>query len=263
MLCGEAGGIDVFGACACALGNEACLTEEESLDGLDIVVMVEHAREGRGDGEALEGVAVGVEAEGAGEGDIYGLAPIVVETADEFFYAVGLGVEALEAEGCDPVGEVDGGEGADFVGAGEAGGGVVYHPAVGLVEVACAGHHYLQNGCAVGSHDGAIVGVDDVEHNITVCRVGVVTVAVPVGGKHVYLYIAGPDFSAYTYFGVEEIGSGVVVEQAGVDNFQRLSVAGAHVARKPQSVLPHILHQLLSGLSAAHIMAFFTRLSLR
>lgn len=60
-----------------------------------------------------------------------------------------------------------------------------------------------------------------------------------------HFYVTAPAFSTDIYFCVEEVGTGVVIELPGVDDLNWLMVDATQVACEPQTMLPHIVHQVL------------------
>jgi hypothetical protein len=69
-----------------------------------------------------------------------------------------------------------------------------------------------------------------------------VAVAVPVAGAHMHLHVAGPQVIAYPDFCVEEVGAGIGVVSAGVDDGDPSSVHGDHIVMSDKTILPHIVH---------------------
>lgn len=91
--------------------------------------------------------------------------------------------------------------------------------------------------------DGCVVEVDDVEDDGVVGGIEVVAMAKPVACPMVDFDVSNPGASVDFDFGVEEVGPGIGVESAGVDDLQALSVDGGDVGRCPESVLPDVLHE--------------------
>ena len=81
------------------------------------------------------------------------------------------------------------------------------------------------------------------QHYRIVGAVRRMSVAVPVAGFEMYLYVSGPHASVDAYLGIEKVGACVGVEPAGVDDLNASSVDCAHVVLTPQTMLPYILHQ--------------------
>ena len=66
------------------------------------------------------------------------------------------------------------------------------------------------------------------------------------------LHITHPHAAINFHLGIEEIGSGIGVEQTGVNHPHLLTGVGDHILRPPQSVIPHILHQFFHAENAVH-----------
>ena len=65
----------------------------------------------------------------------------------------------------------------------------------------------------------------------------------PVACSEMDLHVACPYTSVDAYLGVEEVGTGIVVEPSRIDDLKASSVDGAHIVLPPQTMLPYILHQ--------------------
>ena len=71
------------------------------------------------------------------------------------------------------------------------------------------------------------------------------TVKIPIGCFDMNFDIAAPHIITDAELGVEEVRPGVGVQQSGVDDLHMAAVDSRHIGRKPQTVLPDILHQFL------------------
>ena len=76
----------------------------------------------------------------------------------------------------------------------------------------------------------------------------VMAVQIPVAGLHVNLYITHPECAADAYLGIEEVGAGVAVVEARVDNLEGAAVSGVQLAERQQPMLPSILQQFFHRL---------------
>ena len=76
-------------------------------------------------------------------------------------------------------------------------------------------------------------------------RVLVVVVPFPVAGAHVDLDVAHPQAPVDLDLGVEEVRTGIGVQQAGVNDAHTAAIVGHHVLAEPQLVLPYVLQQSL------------------
>ena len=87
-------------------------------------------------------------------------------------------------------------------------------------------HHLGQIVAVVGHHVG--IGIaSDVQHHVVIPRIAVVTVLVPLAAVLMNLHIAHPQRAADAQLGVEEVGTGVAIVQARVDDLHQLAVGGA------------------------------------
>ena len=107
----------------------------------------------------------------------------------------------------------------------------------------CFGYRYfpLGQGMSVGRFDGAIGDAYHVQHHIIVVFVGFMAVSVPIRRSFVDFDVADPQLSADFDFGVEEIGSRIVVVQSRVDDFERKAVDSAHRLGEKEPVLPGVM----------------------
>ena len=115
---------------------------------------------------------------------------------------------------------------------------------VPLPHLVGTGQQQLRDALAVGAEDVAIGLAHDVQHHPVVGPVAVVPVAQPVRGAVVHLHVARPERAAQLHLGVEEVGAGVRMGQAGVDDLQRLPVRGLQGAQGINAVSPDIMQQL-------------------
>ena len=197
-----------------------------------------------GAGDALHGVGVRAEAHRAGQGDVGRGVPVAVGGLDKLHHIVGLALETLEGQRCQPVVHNYRGHIGDMSGAGQLGGRRLHEVAVFLLQRLVAAHCHLRNDRPVAAANLAVVVCHDVEDDAVVGRVAVVAVAVPVRGADVDLDIPRPQLAADAYAGVEEVGARAAVEPALVDNLHGKAVGCRQRQIGPKAVAPNILHQL-------------------
>ena len=80
-----------------------------------------------------------------------------------------------------------------------------------------------------------------VQHHVVVARVAVVAMHVPVSRMHVNLHVAHPQRSAQAHLGIEEVGPGIAVVQARVDDLHLAAVGGMQRSQRQQLVFPDIM----------------------
>ena len=194
--------------------------------------------------EPFHGVGIDAEPESPRESDIKGLVPVAVEPDECLLNALHFLIKPLVGEAREPVGDIKPWKSGDFARAGRES-VAVDHLVVAHAEIGCAIHYQLCDFVTVGALDAHIVAADDVEYYRVIGHVVLMAVAIPVGGFDMYFDIATPCAAAYAEFGVEEVGSGVVVVQAGVDDLNPASVDCLHFALQPQFVLPYVVHKSL------------------
>ena len=199
-------------------------------------------------GKQFEGIAVGAESDGACERDVAGVFPTAVETVQQALHAAALVGKPLEDERLHPFRHIETCHFAYHLAAWQFHGGI-HERGIAVGDFCGAFHHHLRDALAVGAHHRSVVFCHDVQHNGIVCRIVVVPMAVPVGGAIVDFHVSRPQTAVNLHLGIEEVGTGVCVAPARVDDTHTASVVGGELARAPQTVFPHILHQHFHGKS--------------
>ena len=92
-----------------------------------------------------------------------------------------------------------------------------------------------------------IIAVYHMEYHAVIRLIFMVTMAMPVTCRHMYLHAPCPQLSSDLYFGIEEVGTGIGVDTAGINDSYLLSVDSVEVMLTPQTVLPDIVHEFFHG----------------
>ena len=74
-----------------------------------------------------------------------------------------------------------------------------------------------------------LVCIDNTTHmknHIVICGIELMAVQIPIGSLVVDFYVTHPERSADLYFSIKEVGPGITIMQAGVNNFNLLPIAG-------------------------------------
>ena len=100
---------------------------------------------------------------------------------------------------------------------------------------------HLFDKLAVGVHHLCIQHACHVENHIIVTRILVMAVQIPVTGFVMDLHVAHPQRPADLHLRIEEVGTCIVVVQAGVNHFDGFTVARRQFLEREQFVSEHIV----------------------
>ena len=223
--------------------EKSALAEKKSFHSQLRVGMLAYEHKRHTHGQTFERLTVDAESKTAGHTDVDSLFPVASEAAAHFFESFGLCIKTFESEGRHPVGNIYRGHILYSSRTWDIAVGGSYQSAIFKMQIGWAWHSHLRYYLAVGPAYDGVVAVYDMKHHRIVCPVGRMAVTMPVACSEMYLHVACPYTSVDAYLGVEEVGTGIVVEPSRIDDLKASSVDGAHIVLPPQTMLPYILHQ--------------------
>ena len=188
----------------------------------------------------LKRLAVHAEAEAARHGGEERCLPRALEQSYAAAYRLRLLVEALGNKRTEPRAFLDGIERKHRLAARRI--------AVEGEQTAVVAEHllrhcelHLRQVVATFGHNVGIHHRCHVQDHVVVRRIGVVAMQKPVGRAFVNLHIAHPHHAVDAHLGIEEIRSGVHVQQPRVDNLHAATVGGAQLAERQYAMFPDIV----------------------
>lgn len=179
--------------------------------------MLEQRAEGAGVSKSLKSVRIGTESECSCKSDVCRSLPISVEAVKSLQHAFHLIVQPLKAERGDPIGDVQGRYVGEVSSAWKSR-AVVDHFGVPFVVIFRVGEDHLRYDFFVAVEYTFVGMTYDVKDDVVVCGVELMSVPIPIGGVDVNFDISHPRLVVDDDFRIEEVRTGIVVMQPGVED---------------------------------------------
>ncbi len=202
-------------------------------------------------GPGLEGLAVDAESVGAGQRDEVGILPGAIAAGGPVPNGLCLLFQALGLQGAHPAVHREPWQLGDDAVAGRI---VVGGEQFAVVVLHALGHlqdKLRRHTAAVSGHRGACLA-HYVQDDVVVGTVLVVPMQEPVRRLEVDFHITHPQRAADAHLGIEKVGTGIAVVQAGVNDFHLFSVVCPKRLQREQPVLPYIMQQLFHHIAFRH-----------
>ena len=101
----------------------------------------------------------------------------------------------------------------------------------------------LGNQPAVGCSDFPVHFRTDMQHDIVITTIILMTMKIPVGRPLVNLDITHPQRPSYLHLSIEEVGASIMVMQSYINDFQFLPVGSVELSQRKELMLPAKMQQ--------------------
>ena len=121
--------------------------------------------------------------------------------------------------------------------------GISHQMLIAFMELGRTRHAQLRYQLPVFAIYRCIIFINHMQNHRIVGRILVVMMSKPITRLIMYLDISGPRFPIEFNLSIEKVGAGIGIEPPGINHLNNTTIGGAHILLRPQSMLPHILHQ--------------------